>query len=132
METQFITHLPAYDTAKQLETEYDLSMAEIFYLDAIQRGERPSKAYFGLARVQLKMKRPDDAIQSFDKAINSKIIHKVSQLAQKHGIPNKFNMESQHTLWLWFTLLLLEEKEGKLAIIAMDEANKWRLFEENL
>ena len=132
MEAQFITHLPAYDTAKQLETEYDLSMAENFYLDAIQRGERLSDAYFGLARIQLKMKRPDEALKSFEKAINSNIIHKVSQLAQKHGIPNKFNMKSQHTLWLWFTLLLLEEKEGKLATAAMDEANKWKLFEGNL
>jgi len=129
METQFITHLPAFQTANQLELDQDLVMAENFYLNAIQRGERLSDAYFGLARIQLKMKRPDDAIKSFEKAINSKIIHKVSQLAQKHGFSNKFNMESPHTLWLWFTLLLLEEKEGKLAITTMNEANKWRLFE---
>jgi len=132
METQFITNLSNYQTAKLLEIEQDYNLAERYYLDSIQRSERPSEAFFALARVYMRKGSYDTAIGCFEKSITAKTISLVGQLAQKHGFPTRSNIESQATLWLWFSLLLLDEREMKLSVLAMHESNKATLFETRI
>jgi len=130
--SEFITQSTIFEYARQMERSQNLSDAIEHYRNAIQNGDSPSASYQGLARCLLRQGDYDEAIQSFEKSIDRTVIAQVYRYAKTFGFRLKLNMDEEGTLWQWFSVILLSEKQKDLAMVALNESNRWELFNADL